>query len=408
MNNYNITFSQATTYVDSFIIYLQEQGYKNSTQKIMNNAVNYFLRSALDNGQMLFTENSIFEFVDAHYDKYTQKSRYNSVLGTCLRFYSFILNGNFSNVSLKSNYANLSQFTGFEPLIDSFIVEQSIRNKPSTLLCKQKTLRKFALFLLSQNVVSICNIKADNIFSFLEDKSPETAAIVRSFLRYLFINKRMEIDLSVLIYVAKRDKKLPTTYTEQEIQALLKVYDGKDCVSIRNKAIILLTATTGMRSCDIVHLKYSDFCFENNTVNIVQLKTGVPLTLPISTELAALVKQYYITRKKGNSDKLFINQNAPFNAISTGIIRYILKKAFTAAQINITGRKHGPHSLRSTLASAMINSGVSYDVVQKQLGHTSDESLTSYVKIDVEKLRLCALKTQPATGNFKTWLEEHI
>ena len=94
-----------------------------------------------------------------------------------------------------------------------------------------------------------------------------------------------------------------------------------------------------------------------------------------------------------------------FRPVSTGIIRYILRNAFLKANIDTTGKKHGPHSLRSSLASAMVNSGMPYEIVQRQLGHTSDDSLNSYVKLDIEKLRFCALETLPATGNFKFWLE---
>ena len=56
-------------------------------------------------------------------------------------------------------------------------------------------------------------------------------------------------------------------YTKEEIRTIVNVVNGNSLIEKRNKAIILIIATTGMRSCDIVRLKYSDFCFEETYRN---------------------------------------------------------------------------------------------------------------------------------------------
>ena len=400
-----ITFAQAKTHVDEFIFYMQSRGYKKSTQKITAQNIKLFLKSVEDEQQLL-TEESIYGFVAQRYDRESQHSRYNSVLGSCRRFFYYLRDGNFSSTRHVTTSVSLPE--NLEIYIDAFIVEQSAKNCEITLSRKRKTLTSFALYLSKHGVNDFTELDVTIILTYLQDKTPETGRYIRAFLSFMFAQQLIKQDFSVLVNIIKRPRKLPTVYSEEELNLLIKVFDGDDLISKRNRAIVLLAATTGLRSCDIVGLKYSDFSFEKGCVCVVQAKTGVQISLPINEETSSAVRGYYASRPSSDFTNLFINQNAPFRPVSTGIIRYILRNAFLKANIDTTGKKHGPHSLRSSLASAMVNSGMPYEIVQRQLGHTSDDSLNSYVKLDIEKLRFCALETLPATGNFKFWLEGSV
>ncbi|NLI72527.1 MAG: tyrosine-type recombinase/integrase [Bacteroidales bacterium] len=398
---FNITFAQAKTHVDDFVSFMQSLGYKKSTQKIVKQNVKLFLNSEEDSKQ--FTEDSLYEFILNRYDQTLQATRFNSVLGSCRRFFSYVYRGDFSIARPAPEPLYLTE--PFKLSLDSFLSEQSIRNAKCTLLKKQKAIVNLFMYLMEHNIYSLDELSSKIILDYLQEKIPETKAYIRSYLRYLFSQHLLVKDYSVLIITTKRPRKLPTVYTKEEIRTIVNVVNGNSLIEKRNKAIILIIATTGMRSCDIVRLKYSDFCFEKKRIEITQVKTGVPLSLPLDEETTSAVMDYYANRPDSQFENLFINQNAPFNPISTGIIRYILRKAFVAAHIDVTGKKHGPHSLRSSLASAMVNSDIPYEIVQNQLGHTSDNSLRSYVRFDIEKLRVCALESQPPTGNFKRWME---
>ena len=83
-----------------------------------------------------------------------------------------------------------------------------------------------------------------------------------------------------------------------------------------------------------------------------------------------------------------------------------LSKYFKMAGVDPTGRKHGLHSLRSTLASELVAENISYTVTQKILGHTNSAAINHYVKLDIEALRECALPVSPASGQFKMLLEQ--
>ena len=85
-------------------------------------------------------------------------------------------------------------------------------------------------------------------------------------------------------------------------------------------------------------------------------------------------------RSHQSSEYVFLNINAPFKPISTAGIRHVVSNAIKAAMIDTSGRKHGSHSLRSSLASAMSSKEISYEVIQKYLGHSSSESLKYYIR----------------------------
>lgn len=184
----------------------------------------------------------------------------------------------------------------FKICIDTFVAEQSIENCEYILVRKQKAITKFSLYLLEHGINSFDELNSMLILNYLREKTPETRSYIRSFLRYLFSNCLVAKDYSVSINIAKRPRKLPTVYSEEEIRTLVNVVDGDSLIAKRNKAIVLIAATTGMRSSDIVSLKYSDFCFEEKCIDIVQAKTGMPLSLPLNAETASAVMDYYASR----------------------------------------------------------------------------------------------------------------
>ncbi len=353
-------------------------------------------------GEVSITEELIRNFVE-RYNKITQRSRYNSVLNSCLQFYYYL-----SSRKLPSNKPKIvySYDLSIEKikLREDFLLTVVGCNHEKTIEKKRRCITKF-LTEFPKDFTKKDNYSPD-ILGFISSKTPEDKAYIRSFLHYLFQTELINIDYSVLIHIQKRGRKLPTVYNNEEIQSIIDTFSEDNVIGLRNKAIISMIATLGIRSCDIANLHYSDFKFEERKIEFTQQKTGVKISLPIRDDIIRLVREYYKLRPKTNSDFLFINQNAPYNPISTGIIRYILRNAIAKARINTDGKKRGPHSLRSSLASAMVNSDVSYEIVQHMLGHSSDSSLRSYVKFDINKLRKCALPAAEATGFFKIWLEE--
>ena len=334
---FTITFAQAKTRIDDFVAFMQSLGYKASTLKVETQNIRFFLRA--EEGSKLLTEDSLYAFVLNRYDQTSQRSRFNSVLGTCRRFFSYVYWGDFSKSRLNPEPVHSPK--EFKQYLDEFISKQSARNNAHTLARKQIAVTDFFLYLLDNGIRLLEELNGMLILNYLHEKTPEIRAYIRSFLCYLFLNGSLAKDYSVLIHTTQRPRKLPTVYSEEEIRNLIDAFSGDDLIAKRNKAIVLIIATTGMRSSDIVQLKYSDFCFEEKRIKIVQAKTDVPLSLALEEETASAVMDYYRDRPDSAFENLFINQNAPFNPISPGIIRYILRHAFAAAKINVVGKNAG-------------------------------------------------------------------
>ncbi|MBQ7522502.1 MAG: tyrosine-type recombinase/integrase [Clostridia bacterium] len=85
--------------------------------------------------------------------------------------------------------------------------------------------------------------------------------------------------------------------------------------------------------------------------------------------------------------------------METGV-RHIVNNCIISVNIDVNGRKHGPHALRSSLASSLVSGGVPYDTVRKILGHSDPDAIKHYVKTDIERLRRCAIDPPEPAGIF--------
>ena len=115
-----------------------------------------------------------------------------------------------------------------------------------------------------------------------------------------------------------------------------------------------------------------------NEINIIQQKTGKNLHLPIIEDVSEAIEDYLSVRPSSDAKEIFINVYAPYNPISTGTIRNLLRKYIAAADIDVGNRRKGPHTLRSSLASSMVNDDISYETVRKVLGHSSNNAIKHY------------------------------
>ena len=111
------------------------------------------------------------------------------------------------------------------------------------------------------------------------------------------------------------------------------------------------------------------------------------------------------SRPASSESRIFLRSSAPYTPITTSVIRFAVTKYFKKAGVDTTGKKHGPHVFRSSLASSMVNDGHSYESIRAILGHTDPDAVKHYAKLDIEKLRTCALPVPPTSGSFLRFLK---
>jgi integrase/recombinase XerD len=221
---------------------------------------------------------------------------------------------------------------------------------------------------------------------------------VREMLQYLFDFSILDKDLSP--YVLKepnRSKRLeiPTTYTTDEIKSLLGAIDRSTPKGKRDYLVVLLAAEYGMRASDIVRLSLKHIDWERNTVMFSQYKTDVPVQYPLLSSVGNAVIDYLRHGRLTEVDDVIIVSHDHVTRgkrLSTPTIHSIVTAAFRRSQIQgWQKKKHGPHSLRFSLASNMLKQGIGFQVISTALGHSSTESTKAYVKIDINHLRECSL-----------------
>ncbi len=290
----------------------------------------------------------------------------------------------------------------FQEHLDGYVEYSRLHGlRESTIARNVDYCKKALLFLWERKIRKLSDIISRDIhdaFIASEDKS-NCSVSLRSFFRYLYKAGIHSIDLSLSVPSVRKPQLLPSTYTREEISRLLSSVDRSTEMGRRDYLIILLAQKLGMRSGDIAKLKYSDINFHAKTIEFIQEKTLVPHQLALLPEVEEALLEYLKVRRSGcNCKYIFLRVIPPFIRITRTVISNVVQKAFKVSGICVTGKKHGPHSLRMTLASELVSENVPYTVVGKILGHEDPDVAKHYVKFDIEMLRDCALEVPQLSG----------
>jgi site-specific recombinase XerD len=273
-------------------------------------------------------------------------------------------------------------------------------------------LYKFYLFLKAKGITSIKKINKDLIISFVRQvESKKLAArhmafsIIRLYAKYLYAQDLLKVDYSRQLpndnY--KKQAQLPSTYSEEEINHFLRSVDRGSPKGKRNYAIFLLAIKLGIRTSDIRHLKFENISWEASTINFVQQKTGKPLTLPLPAEVGnAIIDYLKFGRPESDEPYCFLGIVAPYKMMGHNDIKNLVEFYLKRAQISINNRSHGPHALRHSFATHLLNSKTPLPVISEALGHTSTSSTMLYLRVDLSSLRQCALEVPAiSSGLYK-------
>ena len=163
--------------------------------------------------------------------------------------------------------------------------------------------------------------------------------------------------------------------------------------------MLLLAARLGLRSSDICGLTFDSLNWEKNLIEIFQKKTEKSVQLPLLNEVGDAVIDYLRFRPKVSVKYVFLRVENPPERLHNHPLYEIVSKYMRRAGVKIPpGKKHGPHALRHSLSSLMLEKRVPLPVISEILSHTSTEATKVYLKIDLSHLRECALGV-PEVGN---------
>lgn len=218
--------------------------------------------------------------------------------------------------------------------------------------------------------------------------------VLKELIRFLHNNGYVPKDFAdnILSVPYNGNSKIPSYYTTDEVTKILQAMDKKKPLHKRNYAIALIAARTGIRRSDIASLTFSSIDWEQDKIEIIQQKTGVPLYLPLLPEVGEAIVDYILNaRPISDSDCIFVKHFPPHDPINPATINDIVFRATEKSGIDINKRKRGPHALRFSLASHLLNRGETIKTVADALGHQNIQTTTIYTKIDTPNLEKCAL-----------------
>lgn len=198
--------------------------------------------------------------------------------------------------------------------------------------------------------------------------------------------------LASAIPVPRRWRKLCDVLDGEEREAMRRTLEG-DVLSQRDRAIGCVLYYTGMRACDVAALRLDSIDWELDLVELVQVKTGVPLALPLTAHVGNAIWDYVNGDRGANpSPNVFVSMRWPYGALSAGAVRSVSAKVFDAAGVRCApGCRRGTHLFRRTAATAMLGSGADRSVIAAALGHSSPVTTERYIAADVDGLRRRAI-----------------
>ena len=295
----------------------------------------------------------------------------------------------------------------FKDSLEEYLAALSKRGLRDTTIKARKSYIDKLLGRMPTSVKSLGKITADDLYTVFADYSwPSTGLVAaRDFFGHLFKSGATKADFSVCVPNPQRPRSLPSVYSEEELARLLSSIDRGNILGKRDYAILMLASHLGLRSSDIVNLSLADINYAAKTISIVQVKTSNPVTLVMNSDIEDAITDYIKHgRPESASDKIFLGTQAPFAPLSSGSGHAIAHKHFSRAGIASLGRRRGTQALRASYATALVAKGVPYVVVQEALGHDDPESAKYYARIDIRRLRTCALDVPKPSGAFAVTL----
>ena len=188
---------------------------------------------------------------------------------------------------------------------------------------------------------------------------------------------------------------MPSYYTIEEINLILKQVNRKTKRGKRDFAILLLAIVYGLRNSDIIRLKYENILWNENKIELIQHKTKKLLELPLTDNVKyAIIDYLKNARPEIETDYIFLPTKPPYSYIDKenasslykSVADYIKKAGIDK------GRKRGLHALRHSLASNMLKNNIEISTISGILGHSSIDVTNVYLSIGEEQLRKLALE----------------
>lgn len=217
---------------------------------------------------------------------------------------------------------------------------------------------------------------------------------VRSFFRFLVLDGVVESDPTELLEWPSLPEHLPVVLTLEEIDRIEDSIDLSKAEGARNRAIIEVLFSCGLRVSELVNMKLSDLYLEDRVL-LVRGKGNKERLVPVSNKAITDLKRWFFDRnlmkiKPGEDDYVFLNRRGAH--LTRTMILIMVKRQAEEAGIKKT---ISPHTFRHSFATALLQGGADLRSIQAMLGHEKIDTTLVYTHISNEQLRKAILEHHP-------------
>jgi len=227
---------------------------------------------------------------------------------------------------------------------------------------------------------------------------------LRTFFRYLLREGMVKINCADMVQAPRAEKYIPTFLSVDEVSTLLKPEMDTNATRLRDRAIIELFYSSGIRLSELVSINMVDIDFDMGLMKI-KGKGRKERIVPIGGPAIVALRGYLEKRKDilkehqsgGSKDPIFISKRGA--RLSTRTVARILDKMVVISGLN---RKISPHVLRHTFATHMMEAGADLRAIQELLGHESLSTTQKYMSVSVGRLLEIYDKAHPKAKSMKS------
>ena len=266
----------------------------------------------------------------------------------------------------------------------------------NTVKSYETDLKKILLYFQENKINDYNDVTAELISKFFERQRNEgidSATVARymssikGFWEYLETNKYVEKNPTDKLVSVKKSRKLPSVLSVEEVDRILNAPDNKDLLGLRDKAILELFYSSGLRVSELINLKISDLFFADEVIRVFG-KGSKERVVPIGSSAMKWIAEYMkssrpLLEKKNKSENfLFLNKRG------TKLSRMWIWKIFSqySKEAGIKKEIH-PHTFRHSFATHLLEGGADLRAVQEMLGHTDISVTQIYTHIDITYIR---------------------
>jgi site-specific recombinase XerD len=214
---------------------------------------------------------------------------------------------------------------------------------------------------------------------------------LRAFFRYAAVRGwcRSALAEGILLPRIYQQERLPSGPSWQIVQRLVAQAGGDRPNDIRDRALLLLLATYGLRAGEVVSLRLEDLDWEHETLVVTRHKTGRSQTYPLCHSVGEAILRYLReVRPRTSYRELFLHGRAPYCPLSSSALTALVRRRFVA--LGLAPPHCGAHALRHACATHLLECGLSLKEIGEHLGHEHPDSTRLYAKVDVVQLRRVA------------------